>query len=418
VAMRHASRGLTADRRRARLQRALVVGQIAISLVLVFSALLFVQTFRNLEAVDPGFEQDRTMAVLFLDRTSEELPAEQKVAFQEELTRAIRSLPGVAAAASSTHVPLGGSIWSHFFRVPGAQQSARKASRFAYVSPGYFDTLRIPVRSGRDFQEHDTARSRRVMLVNESFVRSHLDGRNPIGTTVQTLAEPGFPETSYEIVGVVGDTKYADLREENCWCDAAGGAMAPIAYVPIAQNPSPYAWAAVMVRSELPIAGMRASIARRVEQLNPSIATHVTDMKTRVRERLVGERIIAWLAGAFGVLATVLVVAGLYGIIAYLAVSRRNEIGIRLSLGATRAQIACLVLRDNVWLLGVGLAIGLPLAVVVMRGAAAVLFGLTPMDAPTVVAATCVLALAGLLAGALPAWRAAQIRPEVALRCE
>jgi putative ABC transport system permease protein len=108
----------------------------------------------------------------------------------------------------------------------------------------------------------------------------------------------------------------------------------------------------------------------------------------------------------------------LYGIIAYLAVSRRNEIGIRLSLGATRAQIARLVLRDNVWLLGVGLAIGLPLAMVVMRGAAAVLFGLTPMDAPTVVAATCVLALAGLLAGALPAWRAAQIRPEVALRCE
>jgi putative ABC transport system permease protein len=418
VAMRHASRGLTADRRRARLQRALVVGQIAISLVLVFSALLFVQTFRNLEAVDPGFEQDRTMAVLFLDRTSEELPAEQKVAFQEELTRAIRSLPGVAAAASSTHVPLSGSIWSHFFRVPGAQQSARKVSRFAYVSPGYFETLRIPIRSGRDFQEHDTARSRRVMLVNESFGRRHLDGRNPIGTTVQTLAEPGFPETSYEIVGVVGDTKYADLREENCWCDGAGGSMAPIAYVPIAQNPSPYAWAAVMVRSELPVAGMRASIARRVEQLNPSIATHITDVKTRVRERLVGERIIAWLAGAFGVLATVLVVGGLYGIIAYLAVSRRNEIGIRLSLGATRAQIVRLVLRDNLWLLGVGLAIGLPLAVVVMRGAAALLFGLTPMDGPTVLAAMCLLASAGLLAGALPAWRAAQVRPEVALRSE
>ena len=418
VAMRHASRGLTADRRRARLQRALVVGQISISLVLIFSALLFVQTFRNLEAVDPGFEQDRTMAVLFLDRTSEELPAEQKVAFQEELTRAIRSLPGVAAAASSTHVPLSGSMWSHFFRVPGAQHSARRASRFAYVSPGYFETLRIPIRSGRDFQEHDTARSRRVMLVNESFVRSHLDGRNPIGTTVQTLAEPGFPETSYEIVGLVGDTKYADLRDENCWCDTAGGAMAPIAYVPIAQNPSPYAWAAVMVRSELPVGAMTTPIARRVEQLNPSIATHVMELKARIRERLVGERVVAWLAGAFGVLATVLVVAGLYGIIAYLAVSRRNEIAIRLSLGATRAQIVRLMLRDNLWLLGVGLAIGVPLAVVVMRGAAAVLFGLTPMDAPTVVAATCLLALAGLLAGALPAWRAAQIRPEVALRCE
>jgi putative ABC transport system permease protein len=418
VAMRHASRGLTLDRRRARLQRALVVGQIAISLVLIFSALLFVQTFRNLAAVDAGFEQDRTIAVLFLDPTSEELPDEQKVAFQEELTRAIRSLPGVAAAASSTHVPLSGSMWSHFFRVTSAERSARRASRFAYVGPGYFETLRIPLRSGRDFQEFDTARSHRVMVVNESFVRSHLAGRNPLGTIVRTLAEPGFPETSYEIVGVVGDTKYADLRDENCWCDTAGGAMAPIAYVPIAQNPSPYAWAAVMVRSELPVGAMRTPIARRVEQLNPSIATHVMELKARVRERLVGERVVAWLAGAFGVLATVLVVAGLYGIIAYLVVSRRKEIGVRLSLGATRAQIVRLVLRDNLWLLGVGLATGLPLAVGVMKSAGALLFGLTPMDVPTVVAATCLLALAGLLAGTVPAWRAAQLRPEVALRCE
>ena len=418
VAMRQASRGLTLDRRRARLHRALVVGQIAISLVLIFSALLFVQTFRTLGAVDPGFEQDRTMAVFFLDRAAEGLPAEQKVAFQEELTRAIRSLPGVAAAASSTHVPLSGSMWSHFFRVTGAEQSARKAARFAYVGPGYFETLKIPIRSGRDIQEDDGARSHRVMLVNESFVRGHLGGRHPIGTIVRTLAEAGFPETSYEIVGVVGDTKYADLRDEDCWCDTAGGSMAPIAYVPIAQNPSPYAWAAVMVRSELPAAGMTSSIARRVEQLNPSIATQVTELKTLVRERLVGERIVAWLAGAFGVLATVLVVAGLYGILAYLTVSRTHEIGIRLSLGATRAQIVRLVLRDNLWLLGVGLAIGLPLAVVIMRGAGALLFGLTPMDVPTVLGAACLLASAGLLAGALPAWRAAQVRPEVALRSE
>jgi ABC-type antimicrobial peptide transport system permease subunit len=141
-------------------------------------------------------------------------------------------------------------------------------------------------------------------------------------------------------------------------------------------------------------------------------------LKARVRERLVGERIIAWVAGAFGVLATVLVAAGLYGIIAYLAVTRRHEIGIRLSLGATRAQIVRLVLRDNVWLLGVGLAFGFPLAGIVMRGAGALLFGLRPTDVPTGVGAICLLALTGLLAGAVPAWRAAQVRPEVALRAE
>ena len=257
VAMRRASRGLTLDRRRGRLQRALVVAQVAISLVLVFSALLFVQTFRNLAAVDPGFEQDRTMAVSFLDRAAEELPAEQKVAFQEELTRAIRSLPGVAAAASSTHVPLSGSMWSHFFRVTGAERSGRKASRFAYVGPGYFETLRIPRRSGRDFQPLDTARSRRVMVVNESFVRSHLDGRNPIGTTFrpwQSLDSRRRPTRS---------SAWSAIRStRTCATRTAGairleGRWPPIAYVPIAQNPSPYAWAAVMVRSELPVAAMR-----------------------------------------------------------------------------------------------------------------------------------------------------------------
>jgi putative ABC transport system permease protein len=188
--------------------------------------------------------------------------------------------------------------------------------------------------------------------------------------------------------------------------------------VPIAQNPSPYAWAAVMIRSELPAAVMREAIARRVEQLRPSIATDVAELKTRVRERMVGERIVAWLAGAFGVLAMALVAFGLYGIVAYVAVSRRNEIGIRLSLGATQAQILRLLLRDNLWLLGVGFAIGIPLAVVAMRSAGALLFGLTPMDAPTVVAAIGLLASVGLLAGAIPAWRAARIRPEVALRSE
>ena len=418
AAMRQASRGLTLDRHRARFQRGLVVVQIAVSLVLIFSALLFIQTFRNLAAVDTGFEQDRTIAISFMDRASRDLAAEQKTAFQEQLTGEIRSVPGVAAAASSTHVPLSGSTWSHFFRVIGAGGNERKASRFAYVSPGYFDTLKIPIRSGRDFDDADNARSRRVMLVNESFVRSHLDGLNPTGMTIRTIAEAGFPETTYEIIGVVGDTKYADLREENCWCDTPGGTMAPIAYVPIAQNPSPYSWAPVIVRYATSLAGISSTIARRVERLNPAIAVQVVELKTRIRERLIGERMIAWLAGAFGILAMALVVVGLYGIIAYLAVSRRHEIGIRLSLGSTRVQIVGLVLRDNLWLIGAGLGIGIPLAVAAMRGAGALLFGLTPTHVPTVAGATALLASAGMLAGALPAWRAARIRPDVALRCD
>jgi predicted permease len=418
AAMRQGSRGLTVDRHRARFQRGLVVAQVAVSLVLVFSALSFVQTFRNLAAVPTGFEPERTVVVSFMDRASQDLPVEQKAAFQDELTREIRSVPGVAAAASSTHVPLSGGTWAHFFRVTGAAADERKVSRFAYISPGYFETLRIPVRAGRDFGEVDNARSRRVMVVNESFVRSHLGGVNAIGTTLRTLEEAGFPETVYEIIGIVGDTKYNDLRDENCWCPKSGESMAPIAYVPIAQNPSPYAWAPVIVRSGTPLAGVTGTIAQRVERLNPAIAVQFTELKTGIHARLVGERMIAWLAAAFAVLAMLLVIVGLYGIIAYLASSRRNEIGIRLALGSTRAQVVGLVLRDNVWVMAVGLAVGLPLAIAAMRGASALLFGLTPTDLPTVLGATCLLASAGVIAAALPAWRAARIRPNEALRSE
>ena len=412
--MRQGSRGMTVDRRRARFQRGLVVAQVAVSLVLIFSALLFVQTFRNLTAVDLGFDAERTIAVVFSDRVSQDLPAEQKIAFQEQLTSEIRSVPGVAAAASSTHVPLSGGMWSHFFRVPGAGDGQR-ASRFAYVSPGYFDTLRIPLRSGRDFTAQDGARSARVMVVNENFVRSHLRGRSPVGQTIRTLAEPGFPVTTYEIIGVVGNTKYADLRDEDCWCQGTAPG-APIAYVPLAQNPSPYAWAPVMVRAGTASPEVTGTIARRIARLNPGIGIHAVDLRTRVREKLVGERMIAWLAGAFGMLAMAIVAVGLYGIIAYLAVSRRHEIGIRLSLGSTRSQIATLVLRDNVWLLAAGLATGVPLAVLTMRSAGQLLFGLAATDMPTLAGATSLLACTGLLAGAIPAWRAAHTRPDLALR--
>jgi predicted permease len=418
AAMRQTSRGLTVDRHRARFQRGLVIGQIAVSLVLVISALLFVQSFRNLTAVDTGFEQDGTIVVSFLDLAASSLPREQLLAFQHQLTGEIRSVPGVDAAAASTHVPLSGQMWSHFFRVTGLAGNDRKASRFAYVSPGYFDTLKIPIRSGRDFHDLDNARSQRVMLVNESFVRSHLGGLNPIGATLRTIAEAGFPETTYEIIGVVGNTKYADLREENCWCDRAGGSMPPIAFVPIAQNASPYAWAPVIVRSSASVSGITSVIAQRVTKLNPRIAMQFTELKSQIRERLLVERMMAWLGGAFGVLAIVLVTVGLYGIIAYLTVSRRNEIGIRLSLGSTRAQIVMMVLRQNLWLLATGLAIGLPLAAAATLGGRTLLFGLTATDVPTMVAATCLLASAAVLAGSIPAWRAARIRPEAALRCD
>ena len=273
------SRGVTVDRFRARFQRGLVAAQVAVSLVLMVSALMFVQTFRNLATVETGFEQDGTMAVWFFDLAAGALAVEQKVAFQEQLTSAIRAVPGVVAAASSTHVPLSGGTWSHFFRIPGAAQDERKASRFAYVDGAYFDTLKIPVRAGRSFTALDTARSLRVTVVNESFARSHFGGLNPVGMRIRTAVEADFPETTYEIVGVVGDTKYGDLRDEDCWCEAGSVVMPPIAYVPIAQNPRPYAWSPVMVRVAPGASGVTPAIAAQVARLNPGIVVEFTDLE-------------------------------------------------------------------------------------------------------------------------------------------
>jgi hypothetical protein len=231
---------------------------------------------------------------------------------------------------------------------------------------------------------------------------------NSIGATVRTVAEAGYPETTYEIIGVVGNTKYSDLREE----------MPPIAYVPIAQNPGLQPWAPVIVRSSTPLAGLTLPIVQRARALNPALVVEVIELKTQIGERLVAERTTAWLAGAFGVLAIVIVTIGLYGIIAYLTVSRRHEIGIRLSLGSTRGQIVMLVLRDSLWLLALGLLLGLPLAATAMRGASTFLFGLSPTDLTTMAVAAGVLAAVAGLAGAIPAWRAARVKPGIALRCD
>jgi predicted permease len=408
IAALRTSRGMTLDRRRAQVQRGLVVAQIAVSLVLVVSALLFVRSFRNLTRVDTGFERERAAAVWAVDRQPALVSNEQRVAFQNRLIEEVRSVPGVAAAAAATHIPLSGDSWWHFFRVTSDSSNERHGSRFTYVSPGYFATMRIRIQSGRDFEEQDNANARRVMLVNDSFARSHLQGLNPIGATLRTVAEAGYPETTYEVVGVVGNTKYSDLRED----------MPPIAYVPIAQNPSLQPWAPVVVRYSTPIASIAAPIVQRIKALNPALVVQVIEMRTQIRDRLITERATAWLAGAFGILAITIVTIGLYGIIAYLTVSRRQEIGIRLSLGATRRQIVTLVLRDSVWLLTLGLLLGVPLTAMTLSAASSFLFGLSPTDLTTMLVAAGALAAVAGLAGALPAWRAARVNPVAALRAE
>ncbi len=404
AAMRSGGRGLT-YRERFSFQRYFVIGQIAISLALLVGALLFVRSFRNLITLDAGFRQNE---ILFVDTDFDRLrlPRERRVQFQTNLLEQIRALPQVKSAATSTCKPLTGPCWNLGVRAPGAQGEQEGGSRFTYVSPGYFKTMEIPFLAGRDFNDFDTATSRQVALVNETFARRFLANRNPVGALVRTVAEPDFPETLYEVIGVVKDTKYANLRED----------IPPIAYVPAAQHPSPGPWANVVIRSSAPLTEVINQVRRKVGALGPDITVQFKVFETQIREGLIRERLMAWLAGFFGILAAVLAMIGLYGVISYMVLRRRNEIGIRLALGASRADIVLLILREMAALLLVGLGIGTVVSLAAAQGAGALLFGLSPHDAPTLIASACLLAAVAGLASFVPALRASRVDPMIALR--
>jgi putative ABC transport system permease protein len=320
----------------------------------------------------------------------------------------IRSVPQVESAAVTTQFPLNGSSWTQGVLVTDESGPKRRSSKFTYVSPGYFSALGIPIRAGRDVGDGDTSSSRRVALVNETFVRRYLWGVDPLGRPVRTVAEPGYPEATYEVIGVVGDTRYASVRDE----------MPPIAYVPITQHPGLRPWPGLVVRTSVPPADVIPEIKRRISAVDPSIVMGFTVFKTQLRDRMVRERTMAWLAGGFSVLAMLLSTIGLYGVIAYLATGRRHEIGIRRALGASRVAIVRLILIDTAVILAIGVPVGAFAARIAVSGADTLLFGLSATDPLAVAGCAGVLVAAALVAGAIPAVRASRADPMDALRCE
>jgi predicted permease len=407
AAIKAGGRGLTAGRERFSFQRLLVVSQIAVSLVLLVGALLFVRSFRNLAMLNPGFQQHGIL-VTFLDLSRLHVPSDRMYSFQRDLLDRIRATPQVEAAAITTNVPLSGTSWTMGVRVVGTEGERKSASKVTWVSPDYFRTMEIPLLAGRDFNARDTATSRRVALVNETFIRKVLEGANPIGRTLQTSPEPNFPETVYEIIGIVKDTKYAGLRE----------AIQPISFVPLSQHPNLGQFMGMVLRSSAPMSGVVSAIKKMMSEMNPEIATEFRVLQTQIQEGLVRERLMAALSGFFGVLAALLAAIGLYGVISYIVVRRRNEIGIRMALGASSLQVLGLILREATALLMAGVAVGIVFSLAAARSARALLFGLEPHDPLTLITAVSLLATITVLASYLPARRAARLDPMVALRDE
>jgi hypothetical protein len=273
---------------------------------------------------DPGMREGG-ITTAFIGFEKSNVAPGHYVEFQRQLLDDVRSVPGVSSAATTTFFPLVGGAWSHLVRVG----SVDWWSRFAAVSPGYFQTMGIPLLRGRDFNQHDTATSPRVAVVNLTFVRQCLGGADPIGKKLFTKPEPGYPSTDYEIVGVIPDTQYNDLR----------GETPPMTFVPASQYPTQGPWCAMMIHSNAPPAVVMAAVKRHLAEKHPELVMDFSDFQARIRDGLVRERLMAMLSGFFGLLAALLTIVGLYGVVSYIVTRRRSEIGIRMALGAQRGQV-------------------------------------------------------------------------------
>jgi putative ABC transport system permease protein len=408
IVLKESSRGTTEGHGRFGLRRILVVSQIALSLTLLVGALLFARSLAKLTSVETGFRQTGIL-VTDIDFSSLKLPNEGRASFGRELLSRVRAIPGVENAATAATVPLSGDEEFHdiFPGMSDPLEDQKPVSAFNHVSAGFFQTLETPLLVGRDFNDHDVAGSPLVAIVNETMARKVVKTGNPVGTMfrVRRLSKISGP---FEIVGLVKDTKYGDLREEPL----------PIVYLPIQQEPRPDQDSQILIRSSLALPELTLAVKDAANSAHPGLDLRFFSFHTMIEERLLGERLMAKLSGFFGALAVVLAVIGLYGVISYMVARRRNEIGIRMSLGADRRSIVALVLREAFLVLALGLALGIGLALVASRAAGSLLFGLKPNDAVTLITATVVLAVIALAASYIPAVRASRLDPLDALRHE
>jgi len=403
TAMRSGGRGMTAGRGRFSFQRAMVVTQISVSLVLLVGALLFVRSFRNLMTLNPGMREEG-ITVAFIGFQKSNISRDHLEEFQRELTNEVRSIPGVLTAANTTHVPLIGGSWGHGITIGKMEGGAS----FTWASPEYFDTMGIPLVRGRGFTDTDTMASQRVCVVNQTFVRRFSNGIDPIGRTLRTHPEPGYPSTIYQIIGVMADSKYENLRDET----------PPLVIAPSTQFPDPRPGTAMLVRSSLPPEVVADSIKLRLGEKHPEVTVYATSFQQRIQSRLLRERLMAMLSGFFGFLAALLGMLGLYGVISYLVAQRRNEIGIRVALGAGSGEVVRMVMREAGILLTIGVVVGAVLSLIAGRTAESLLFGLKSSDPLTLAAAIGLLAAIGALASFIPARRASRLDPMTALRSD
>jgi predicted permease len=406
--LKEQTRGTLTGATRFTLGKALVTGQVALSLMLLVGAGLFLGTFRNLLTIDAGFNRHNVLLVRAI------LPAAHvqkplRIRLFDKILTSLRELHGVRSAASSDLTPIGHSFWNQNTRPEGYQAKPVEDDVLVYfnrVSPSYFGTLETPLLMGRDFTDRDNLAAPNVMIVSEFTARHFWGNADPIGKTIVTEGPDG--DTSYQVIGLVKNAKYGDLNEP----------ALKTAYVPWLQNADPRPQVSYELRTAGPVEALIPAVRAAIAAVSTDASLEFTSFETQVDDSLLQPRLVALLSSFFGFLALALAMVGLYGIISYAAAKRRGEIGIRMALGAGRRSVVWLVLRDLLLMLAIGTVLGVAASLAAGHLVTSLLFGVPPRDPLTTAVAALVLGAAATVAGYLPARRASRMDPMAALREE
>ncbi len=405
-ALKDQASNVSASTGQARLRMTLVAGQVALSLVLLVGAGLFARSLYNLKDVDPGFRAD-SLVSLTIDASLNGYSQPRMQELFHRLEDSLAALPGVRAVGSVAIAPLSGDASKNTVRVEGYEAKPKEDMNpySNWIGPGYFSTMGIPLIAGREFTRRDELASPKVAVINESMARYFFGQKSPIGLH---LGIGRRDKLGIEIVGVVRDGKYRTLREQ----------PERTVYFPWAQDDGLQDMT-FFVRGSRDSEAMGGALRGAVAALDPNLPVYgLKTMKSEIDESIYIDRMIAALSSFFGGLATLLAAIGLYGVMAYSVARRTREIGLRMALGAERAHVLWLVMREVTVLAGIGIAVALPVAYGLGRAVNSQLYGVRPADFGVLAGGTLLLAMVAGVAGYVPALRASRVDPLVALRYE
>jgi predicted permease len=391
---------MSSSSRRRWFNNSLETAQVALAVMLLMGAGLFVRTLLNLKTINPGFNP-RNLLLFGLDPVALHYKESRIQNLYQALHERLASLPGVTGVTYSSHALICNCISSTDYQIEGRADRKQVKVYLLDTGPDFFTTLGIPLIAGRTFTATEIANGRHVAVVNEAFVKQSLEGRNPLGAH---FGEDSPKAPKYEIVGVAADAKYDNLRN----------AIKPTAYHPLVAEQAYFE-----LRTARNPSSLIPAARKIVKEIDPNLP--LFDVKTQIQvidDSLVIERLVARLSAAFGLLALTLACIGLYGLLSYDVARRTREIGIRMAIGAKPHTVRRSILRETLAIVLIGLVIGIPAALVATRALSAMLYGVRANDPATLIGITSMLLIVSRVAGYLPAKRASQVDPMVALRYE